>query len=88
MTRVAAILKSLQWTLRVISQSPNPAIQALREKFGFVGNTPSNVETILHQLKTNEFFREFRQGDVTLECWDCMRSTGERLKQALGFLYY
>ena len=54
MTRVAAILKSLQWTLRVISQSPNPAIQALREKFGFVGNTPSNVETILHQLKTNE----------------------------------
>ena len=43
------------------------SMKALREKFGFVGNTPSNVETILHQLKTNEFFREFRQGDVTLE---------------------
>jgi tetratricopeptide (TPR) repeat protein len=62
--------------------------QALREKFGFTGNTPSSVEAILSHLKANELFREFRQGDVTLERWDRMHSTGERLRQALEFLYY
>lgn len=66
----------------------NDSMKALREKFGFVDNTPSNAEAILHQLKTNEFFREFRQGDVTLERWDRMHSTGDRLRQALDFLYY
>ena len=62
--------------------------QALREKFGFSGNTTSSVEAILSHLKTNDLFREFRQGDVTMERWDRMHSTGDRLHQALGFLYY
>ncbi|MDD2880834.1 MAG: secretion protein [Rhodoferax sp.] len=62
--------------------------QVLREKFGFSGSTPSSVEAILSHLKTNDLFREFRQGDVTLERWDRMHSTGDRLRQALGFLYY
>ncbi len=73
-------------------QSPNAAMsdsmKALREKFGFTGGTPANAEAVLHQLKTNDFFREFRQGDVTLERWDRMHSTGDRLLQALGFLFY
>jgi tetratricopeptide (TPR) repeat protein len=64
------------------------ATQALREMFGFTGGTPSSVEAILSHLKTNDLFREFRQGDVTLERWDRMHSTGDRLRQALGFLYY
>ena len=62
--------------------------QVLREKFGFSGGTPSSVEAVLSHLKANDIFREFRQGDVTLERWDRMRSTGDRLHQALGFLYY
>jgi tetratricopeptide (TPR) repeat protein len=61
---------------------------ALRAKFGFTGGTPSSVEAILSHLKTNDLFREFRQGDVALERWDRMHSTGDRLRQALGFLYY
>ena len=73
-------------------QNPNAAMsdsmKALREKFGFTGGTPANAEAVLHQLKTNDFFREFRQGDVTLERWDRMHSTGDRLLQALGFLFY
>jgi pilus assembly protein CpaC len=64
------------------------ASQALRDKFGISGSTPSSVEAILSHLKTNDLFREFRQGDVTLERWDRMHSTGDRLRQALGFLYY
>lgn len=63
--------------------------QALREKFGFTGShTPSSVEAILSHLKSTDLFREFRQGDVALERWDRMHSTGDRLRQALGFLYY
>lgn len=63
-------------------------MKALREQFGFSNSTPANVEAILNQLQSNAFFREFRQGDVSMERWDRMRSTGDRLQEALGFLYY
>jgi pilus assembly protein CpaC len=66
----------------------NARMKAFREKIGFPAHTTSNVEAVLHQLKTNDFFREFRQGDVVLERWDSVETTGDRLKQALGFLYY
>lgn len=73
-------------------QNKNNAVSAntsaLRKKFGFSGNTPVNVEAILSHLKTNDLFREFRQTDVSLERWDRMQSTGDRLRQALQFLYY
>ncbi len=62
---------------------------ALREKFGFSSNsTPANVEAVMQQLQGNDFFREFRQGDVAMERWDRMRSTGDRLREALSFLFY
>ena len=63
-------------------------MQALRQRFGFGDNNPANVEAVLTQLQANEFFREFRQGDVSMERWDRARTTGERLREALGFLYY
>lgn len=63
-------------------------MKALRERFGFADNTPANVEAVMTQLQGNDFFREFRQGDVSMERWDRMRTTGDRLKEALGFLYY
>ena len=63
-------------------------MKALREKLGLASSIPSNVEAIMNQLKPGEFFREFRQGDVAMERWDRMRSTGDRLREALGFLYY
>jgi tetratricopeptide (TPR) repeat protein len=66
----------------------NASTQALREKFGFAGSTSSNAEAVLSHLKATELFREFRQGDVSLERWDRMDSTGDRLRQTLGFLYY
>lgn len=65
----------------------NGNIKALREKFGLSSNA-ANVEAALSQLKTNELFREFRQGDVVMERWDRMDTTGNRLRQALDFLYY
>lgn len=63
-------------------------MQQLREKFGFADRTPGNIEAVLTQLQANDYFREFRQGDVSLERWDRMRTTGDRLKEALDFLYY
>lgn len=64
------------------------SMSAVRERFGFSARTPSNVESILNHLKTTALFREFRQGDVSLERWDRLRTTGDRLRQALDFLYY
>lgn len=63
-------------------------MKALRERFGFADTTPANIEAVFAQLQSNKYFREFRQGDVSLERWDRMQTTGERLKEALGFLYY
>lgn len=63
-------------------------MKELRERFGFANNTPANIEAIMTQLQSNQFFREFRQSDVAMERWDRMRSTGDRLREALGFLYY
>jgi Flp pilus assembly protein TadD len=63
-------------------------MQALRERFGIATSIPANVEAIMTQFQGDEYFREFRQGDVSMERWDRMRSTGDRLKEALGFLYF
>jgi pilus assembly protein CpaC len=63
-------------------------MKTLREKFGFAESLPGNIEAVMTQLQGNEFYREFRQGDVSMERWERMRSTGDRLKEALGFLYY
>ncbi len=64
------------------------SMRALREKFGFSATGASNVEAVLGHLQANTLFREFREGDVSLERWEHMDSTGERLRQSLDFLYY
>ena len=65
-------------------------MKRLREKFGFGGasSIPPNIEAALTQLQGNDFYRQFRQADVSLERWEHMRTTGDRLREALGFLYY
>jgi Flp pilus assembly protein TadD len=75
-------------TARGADDSMASRMKALREKFGFSNSIPTNVEAVMNQLQPNEFFREFRQSDVTMERWERMRSTGDRLREALGFLYY
>ena len=60
----------------------------LRERFGIANRIPANIEPILNLMQANDMFREFRQGDVAMERWDRMQTTGDRLKEALEFLYY
>ena len=63
-------------------------MQRLRERFGFADHIPPNIDAIMTQLQGNEHYREFRQGDVAVERWHHTRTTGDRLKEALSFLYY
>lgn len=70
------------------SDSMDNRMKMLREKFGFSNTMPGNIEAVMTQLDSNDFFREFRQGDVSMERWERMRTTGDRLKEALEFLYY
>ena len=63
-------------------------MQRLREEFGF-SNSPANIEAVMTQLQHgSDYFREFRQGEVSLERWERMRTTGDRLMEALRFIYY
>ncbi|WP_175626383.1 MULTISPECIES: secretion protein [Oxalobacteraceae] len=77
-----------------VSESPQEGdsmasrMKALRERFGFANSSANNIDAVMNQLQTNDYFREFRQGDVSIERWDRMRTTGDRLREALGFLYY
>jgi tetratricopeptide (TPR) repeat protein len=70
------------------NESMNSRMKQLHERFGFADRTPANIEAIMTQLQTEEYFREFRQGDVSLERWDRKHVTGDRLKEVLRFLYY
>lgn len=70
------------------SAATSDSVNALRKQFGIAGRGLSNTEAVLSHLKANEIFREFRQGDVAVAQWDHMYSTGDRLRQALEFLYY
>lgn len=93
--RSVLMLVTPRWPSQV-AEGPNTAaaeaqaaqMKALRERFSFNNVIPPNVEAVMQQMQGSDFFREFRQGDVSMERWDRMRTTGDRLREALGFLYY
>ena len=60
----------------------------LRARFGDWFKPYPNLASVFHHLNYADLYREFRTGDVTLERWDRMTTTSERLRQALSFLYY
>ncbi|MBP6903223.1 MAG: secretion protein [Burkholderiaceae bacterium] len=66
----------------------NSATDVLRARYSDWFKPYPNLASVFHHLNQADLYREFRTGDVTLERWDRMDSTRERLKQALGFLYY
>ncbi len=88
--RSVLILVTPRAPVQVAQDNGNSAdnLATLRQKFGLPANVPQNVEAIMNQMKPSDFFREFRQGDVAMERWDHRQTTGERLREAMGFLYY
>ncbi|RZL31217.1 MAG: secretion protein, partial [Rubrivivax sp.] len=92
--RSVLVLVTPRWAAQVAEdpaaagESMAARMQALRERFGIAAGLAPNVDAILNQLQPNELFREFRQGDVSMERWDRSQSTVDRIKETLGFLYY
>ena len=64
------------------------SVDVLRARYSDWFKPYPNLASVFHHLNSADLYREFRTGDVTLERWDRMETTSERLKQALGFLYY
>lgn len=64
------------------------SLDVLRARYGDWFKPYPNLAAVFHHLNDTELYREFRTADVTLERWERMNSTAERLKQALQFLNY
>ncbi len=65
-----------------------PSLDVLRARYSDWFKPYPNLASVFHHLNAADLYREFRTGDVTLESWDRANTTGSRLRQALGFLYY
>lgn len=63
-------------------------MDALRARYGDWFEPYPNLTSVFHQLNYAGLYREFRTADVTLERWERMQGTRERLLQALEELYY
>lgn len=63
-------------------------MDVLRARYGDWFQPYPNVAAVFNHLSHADLYREFRTGDVSLERWDRMDTTRQRLQQALGFLYY
>ena len=66
----------------------SPGLDVLRARYSDWFKPYPNLASVFHHLNYADLYREFRTGDVTLERWDRMDTTAERLRQALSFLYY
>jgi len=66
----------------------SPGLDVLRARYSDWFKPYPNLASVFHHLNYADLYREFRTGDVTLERWDRMETTSERLRQALSFLYY
>jgi type II secretory pathway component GspD/PulD (secretin) len=77
-------------TLRfgVGSNTDLESMKELRARYGDWFAPYPNMASVFHHLDSSAIYREFRTGDVTLEKWDRQETSMQRLKQALGFLYY
>lgn len=77
---------------RVDASKPGEAgdnsMEVLRARYGDWFKPYPNLAAVFHHLNDTELYREFRTADVTLERWERMDSTAERLRQALKFLHY
>ena len=75
--------------LKINSKDPfSPSIDVLRARYGDWFDPFPNLASVFNTINATTLYREFRTGDVSLEEWDRMDTTKQRLKQALGFLYY
>ena len=65
-----------------------PSLDVLRARYDDWFKPYPNLASVFHHLNSAQLYREFRTGDVTLENWQRMKTTTERLRQAIEFLHY
>lgn len=66
----------------------SPSVDALRSRYNDWFKPYPNLASVFHHFNAAELYREFRTGDVTIDAWERMETTRQRLNQALGFLHY
>ena len=66
----------------------SPSVDALRARYNDWFKPYPNLASVFHHFNAAELYREFRTGDVTIDAWERMDTTRQRLKQALEFLHY
>ncbi len=66
----------------------NSSLNELRARYKYWFQPYPSIASIFSHMQDNRLYREFRTGDVTMERWESDSSLKERLKRALGFLYY
>jgi Tfp pilus assembly protein PilF len=64
------------------------SMQELRARYGDWFKPYNNLAPVFNLLNQSSLYREFRTGDVTLEKWDRQERLLDRLRQALGFLFF
>lgn len=85
--------KQPQYTYKVGQTSgpqagQNPALNEFRARHLDWFNPYSTAAEIFNHMQSNQFYRELRTGDVSLERWENYDGFYSRLTGALGFLYY
>ena len=63
------------------------SVRSLQNRFPTFFPAP-NVDILYQQLQGQQFFAEFRRGDVSLEKWDNFDSFSSKINHALDFIYY
>lgn len=66
----------------------SPSVDVLRSRYVDWFKPYPNLASVFHHFNAADLYREFRTGDVTIDSWERMDSTRQRLKSALEFLYY
>ena len=66
----------------------SPSVDVLRSRYVDWFKPYPNLASVFHHFNAADLYREFRTGDVTIDSWERMDTTRQRLKSALEFLYY
>ncbi len=71
-----------------IRPGENSALTEFRARYTDWFKPYPSWASIFNHMQDNSLYREFRTGDVSLERWETNSTLNNRLRRALGFLYY
>ena len=66
----------------------SPSVDVLRSRYVDWFKPYPNLASVFYHFNSADLYRQFRTGDVTMDSWERMDTTRQRLKNALEFLHY